>query len=836
MHVVFKWAFRLAATGVILVGILVAVLLTAFLSTLPDHSGAISISQLSDEVKLSRNINGIPYIVASTHEDSARALGFAHAQDRFWQMHVLRMVGQGRLSELFGRPTIDTDIFLRTIDIGGASERSYDVLSSKIRSLMVAYSEGVNSWLERDTGFLQARLPPEFVILGKNAERWEPWHSLSILKVMALTLDGNLRQEIQRLLLTSKKFSPREIEELLPYGPRDNPPPLPDLRPVYGYGTLSGLPAQHAVDNSRQDESGELAWETGVTASNNWVVSGSRSSTGKPLLANDPHLELTAPSVFYLAHLSFKEGEGEQQMTRTLVGATLPGAPIIIAGRNDHLAWGLTTTVLDSQDLYIERLKGDDPDQYLTPQGWKPFEKTQITIEVAGAPPVRFTRRETRHGPVLPDNYRNIDAMMPTGHVGSLQWTALASDDTTAEGAINMNLSRSVGEFIDATRKMVSPMQSIVVADEEGDIAVIAPGRAPIRDPANLIAGRAPVPGWRELYDWKGWIDHADIPRIINPGEGAIATANANWLPEGYDEHITYDWDEHYRQARVEELIVEGDEIHTLEDMKTVQSDVYSPALMEFRRVATSQLAAGASQDREMLDALRQWDGQMVIDSPLPLIMTAWWRHTAEALFQDDLGKDHDRFSRGKIRPVLDALTISGTRDWCDNRLTNQVETCSIILARGLSAANEELRQKFGDDWRQWRWGAAHTAIGTHRPFSSIMPLANLFSISPESAGDSYTLLRGRTDFRNDNPYANGHASAFRGIYDLADLQRSQYMISTGQSGHFLSAHYRDLADDWADMRYVEIVQIPETDDELEVITLTPGPAKKLWMDEWIAN
>ncbi|MEM7462543.1 MAG: penicillin acylase family protein [Pseudomonadota bacterium] len=834
MHVVFKWAFRLAAVGIVFFGIIVAVASSAFLSTLPDQGGTVSLGQLSDDVTLSRNINGIPYISAASHEDAARVLGYAHAQDRFWQMHVLRMVAQGRLSELFGRPTIDTDIFLRTIDLGGASEASFSVLSPEIRSLLEAYAEGVNSWLERDTGFLQARLPPEFMILGKNAEPWQPWHSLSILKVMALTLDGNLRQEIQRLLLASKNFSPREIDELVPYGPRENPPPLPDVRPVYGFGAQAGLATGDLATNQPEYVLTDLMWETGVTASNNWVVSGTRTSSGKPLLANDPHLELTSPSIFYLAHLSFDADEADS--VQTLVGATLPGTPIIIAGRNDHLAWGLTTTVLDSQDLYIERLKGDDPGSYLTPDGWREFETEEITIEVSGAPPVSFTRRITRHGPVLPDNYRDISKIIPSGHVAALQWTALANDDTTAEGAINMNLSRSVGEFIDATSKMVSPMQSIVVADVNGDIGIIAPGRAPVREPANPYVGRVPVPGWLELYDWKGWIDHVDLPQMINPDVGAIATANANWLPEGYDQHITFDWDENYRQARVDELVIDTDDQHSPETMAKIQLDIFSPALMEFKQIAITQLAAGAGQDPEMLDSLRKWDGMMTADSPLPLIMTSWWKHAGEALFRDDLGADHKRFARGKLQPVIDALTITGTRDWCDDRLTNQVETCSIILARGLTLAVEELRKSYGDDWRNWRWGEAHKVRGTHRPFSSVGPLSKLFSVSPESAGGSYTLLRGRTDFRNDNPYINGHGSAFRGIYDLGNLDRSQYVITTGQSGHFLSRHYRDLADEWAEMRYIEIGQDPDLEDDMNVLVLTPSPATENWIDAWLSK
>lgn len=801
MRTIFKWGGRLLGLAVVLAIGAAALLYAAIASSVPSDNGSASIAGLDETVQVTRDENWVGHIEAQSQSDALTALGFIHAQDRFWQMHVLRMVGQGRLSEMFGQPTVDTDIFLRTLGIATASQASVDVLQPKTRAMLEAYANGVNHWLERNTGLMEAKLPPEFTVLGVDAEPWQPWHSVAILKVMALTLDSNMGREINRLVLASKGFNPGEINELLPYGPRDNPPPLPDLRTLYGF---------EATDNARAVEPGQeetrqafdLSWPIGVTASNNWAVAGSRSDTGKPLLANDPHLGLAAPSVFYLTRLAFPH-EGERMV---IAGGSLPGTPLVLVGRNNWLAWGLTTTNLDSQDIFIERVKPDDATLYQTPFGWRAFETETMEIAVSGAEPVTFERRTTRHGPVLPAKFRGLDDVLPAGHVAALSWGSGAADDTTMDAAMAFALTRNVSDFQEAMRRLVAPMQSIVAADVDGNIGLISPARVPVRAPENRIAGRAPVPGWLSEYDWQGSVPFEQLPRIVNPPNGAIATANANWMPQGYDRHITFDWDEHFRQGRVEDRVVGANAPHTLQTMRDIQGDTYSPGLVEFRDAAFAQLEQGAGQDTAMLAALRAWDGEMLADRAEPLIMAAWWRHTQIGILEDDLGDDYHRFDKGHIRPVIDMLTVAGARDWCDNRTTQQTETCGVILANALSKTVEELRElQDTQDWRKWRWGAAHIAFGEHRPFSSVAPLSRFFTVETESAGGSYTLLRGRTDYGEKTPYRSVHASAMRAVYDLADLDRSEFIISTGQSGHFASPHYRDMAQPWADMQYVTI-------------------------------
>jgi penicillin G amidase len=816
MRLIFKWLLRIVALSAIVAAIGAGALYAAFNSTIPDSDGETRLDGLQAPVRVIREANGVPHIEARSYVDAAQALGYVHAQERFWQMHLFRMVAMGRLSEMFGQATVDNDIFLRTVDLAGAAEKSLGALSQRGRAVLSAYADGVNGWLRRDTGLLETSLPPEFVILGVEAEPWQAWHSIAILKVMALTLDSNIEDEITRLALAADGFSPAEIDELQPYGPRSSPPPLPDLREIFAFRS-AGSSSPPALPQKAFG----IVGPTGRSASNNWVVSGSRTVSGGPMLANDPHLALTTPSTFYLAHLAFTIA-GEQ---RHLIGASLPGTPFVLSGRTRTLAWGLTTTNLDAQDLYIERLKPDNQGLYATPDGWMPFEEREAEITVSEANPVNIQIRRTRHGPVLPDSFQGLGAMLPIGHVAALQWVSLAEDDNTADAIIGVNLAEDVDEFVAAAERIIAPMQSLVVADIKGNIGLIAPGRVPLRHEGNRIAGRMPVPGWQALYDWNGWLERSDLPRIINPEIGAIATANANFLPDDYDHHITFDWAAPYRQMRVERLIVHYPDKHSPATMRGAQGDTYSPALDEFRREALAQLQAGAGQDREMLAALRDWDGRMAIDSPLPLLITAWWRHAQEAVFRDDLGVTYRRIADGRMQPLINAVTRAGARDWCDNRRTPQTESCGIVLSQALSAAIAELRETHGGDWRSWRWGPVHAARGEHRPFSSISALAGLFAVTPESAGGSYTLRRGKVDLDASEPYRNTHGSAFRAWYDLSNLDSAEYVISTGQSGNFLSPHYDDLADDWAYMRYVTISSQPADYNEKAAGVWTLRPA-----------
>lgn len=824
MRRILKWFLALFTIGMVCLLAVGLLFFQFFRWSIPESHGSQLIAGLDAKVTIVRDAESVPHINAKTLNDAAKALGFVHAQERLWQMHVLRMAGQGRLSELFGKATLDTDIFLKTLDMATPARESFATLNPETKLYLQAYADGVNAYLSRETHMFDPGLPPEFLILGVDPEPWKPWHSSVILKVMDLSLGANMDQEIKRFSLASKGYSPAEIDDLILYGPRDNPPPLPDLRDLFGIGTnIETLGSDNNGSKSTKTANAfyDLDFEIGITSSNNWVISGDRTKSGKPILANDPHLGFTAPAIFYLAHLSFEEG----QNTKNIIGGSLPGTPLILVGRNDRVAWGLTTTYLDSQDLYIERIDPDNKDQYLTPTGPKLFESSPVTVAVSGGDDVVITRRTTRHGPVLPVRYKNIGEVLPPGHVAALRWTALDSDDTTMNSVTKFMLADSVNEFIGTFKDHVSPMQSIVVADTSGNIGLIAPGRVPVRSPFNKIEGRAPSPGWAAQYDWEGFLPFDQLPKFYNPAGGAIATANANYMDPNYTGHITHDWAEHFRQARVEDLIVKTNQSHDIAMTLEAMADRYSPALVKIRDLAIDTMPAGVTFDPALIRALRNWDGNMDADKPEPLLMVAWFRHLHKNLLKDDLDEIYELFKKGDATVVINIIENAGARNWCDDTATSKIEDCAAIFVSSLNAAISEVEELQGNDWKQWRWGKAHKAFGEHRPFAQVGPLAGLFNVTVESSGGPYTLLRGQTDFGKDNPFLSRHGSVYRAIYDFDNLENSKFIQSTGQSGHFMSGSYSNFAQRWADMEFIPMTTDPKVYNKGAIGIWTLEPA-----------
>jgi penicillin G amidase len=795
MKRILKWAGigigGLAGLGTLAAGVIYVLLH----NTVPSPSGALAVAGLSAPVEVVRDREDVPHIFARTTDDLYTALGFVHAQERLWQMELQRRTAQGRLSEIFGERTFTTDVFLRTLDLAGHAERSLATLPVQVRSALEAYARGVNAFLKRRLGWLEPRLPVEFLLLQHRPEPWRAADSVGIIKLMALQLSMNLNHETLRLALAAQGLTSAEIEDLMPLDAADKAPPLPEIAELYPL-TSPKTAARRA------DASPFVDGLVGTGASNNWVVSGVRTQSGKPLLANDPHLRLAAPAVWYLAHLAL---ERPGAATANVAGATLPGVPLVVLGRGDHVAWGFTNTGPDVQDLFIEKVNPDNPAEYLTPDGWRPFEVEEMAIAVKGAAVRKLERRRTRHGPVLPGFYRNLAGLLGSGHVAALKWTALSDDDTTiAAGMFDPNL-KSVADYMARMPQVVAPMQSMVVADIAGGIGMIAPGVVPVRDPANKVGGRSPVPGWDATYDWKGYLKFDDLPRVEDANIGAIGTANARMVDPDYPHHLTYDWDPPFRQQRIKELIFDRDK-HDLASMRAAQTDAVSPAVARLQPLMIAAAQAGGSVDHAVLDQLTTWDAAMTADRAEPLIFTAWMREAVKAIYRDDLGAAFDRYFAYRATALIRLLEGRATaRDWCDDRATPERESCGAVLAAALNRALAELEVRYGKDRSKWTWGAAHLAWSEHRPLGALPYIARYFNVEVPSAGGNYTLNRGMAEFDQEPPFANRHAASYRAIYDLADLDRSLYIQTTGQSGNPLSPFYRSFAGRWAKGEYIEI-------------------------------
>ncbi|TAK85996.1 MAG: penicillin acylase family protein [Betaproteobacteria bacterium] len=772
-----RWVFRFAIFLLIVIALGIAGGDLFLRRSLPVTSGEIAVAGLAAPVEILRDRYGIPHIFAQSEQDAHFALGFVHAQDRLWQLEMNRRIAAGRLAEVLGPGGLETDRFLRTLGVRRAAQANLPKLDEETRKSLEAYAAGINALLATDR-----LLPPEFLILRFHPEPWTALDSLAWAKMKAWDLGGNWRNELLRMQL-AKTLPNARIDEFLPPYPGDEPLKIRDLHELYG--DLDREPPRTASAESLFPAPG---------GSNSWVVSGLHTASGKPLLANDPHLGLTAPSVWYLAQL--------HAPGLNAIGGTLPGVPGIVIGRNDRIAWGFTNTGPDVQDLYLERI--DHAGNYVTPNGSQPFSIVEERIAVKGAEEERLQVRISRHGPVISDVSREALDATPRGYALALAWAALADDDLTLQAALRLERARDWKTFLDALRNLHAPQQSATYADVDGNIGFIAAGRVPVRKPANDLKGLAPAPGWDARYDWAGYLPFDELPRAFNPSGGEIVSANHKIVPPGYPHHITAEWQPPYRARRIEELLAK-DPVQNEQTFARMQMDNVSLAVREL----LPKLLTAKPRSEEAAQALKMlatWDGAMAAGRPEPLIVVAWWRELARALYADELGSAFR--ANWRARPIFMERVLSGKSDaWCDNVRTPRPESCEEVLSESLEKALTGLRKRYGVKMQEWKWGDAHLAQHRHRPFSRRPWLARFFDIDVPSAGDAYTVNAGRGDFSDEaSPYANRHAPSYRAIYDLANPEASLFIHSTGQSGNPLSPHYRSFADAWARGEYIRMV------------------------------
>lgn len=766
-------------TGLVAMILLVALFAWVYLRTsLPETSGRIALAGLTAPVTVIRDDNGIPHIIAENEADAAFALGFVHAQDRLWQLEMRRRVASGRLSEFAGPSTVATDRYLRTLSLYDRARKSWPHQSPAAQTVLKAYAAGINAYI----GSHRGAWPPEFLLTGVRPGRWTPIDSLGWLKMMSLDLGGNMGRELSRLDLAGR-LDAKQLAEFFPPYPGDPSIPLPDLKTLYDGLDLSTASA--SVPPGAND--------LGL-GSNNWVVSGSRTKSGKPLLANDPHLGLTTPSLWYLVHMRIAG--------RNLVGASMPGVPGIILGRNDHIAWGFTNVNPDVQDLYLEKLTGDGSG-YLTPDGPETFRTREETIEVKGAPPVTFTVRETRHGPVISDARDDIRAALPDGYALALRWTALAEDDTTPSIATSLAEARNFEEFTEALKAYVTPMQNMVFADAEGNIGYIAPGRVPVRASENDTHGLVPAPGWKPGYEWTGYLPYGELPRRYNPDAGFIATANEKIVGPDYPHFLTSGWAMPYRGDRIRSLLA-ASETHDADSMARIQADVRSTLADDLLPLMLAHMKAPLP---DAVAALAAWDREMRVDRPEPLLFSAWHRHLAKRVYADELGDKFPRYWGAK--PNFLHRVLAGDGDyarWCDDVTTDPVETCDDTVAAAFADAMAALEARLGGDWQSWQWGTLHQVIQRHEPLSEVAALRPFFELRAPAPGGTYTVNVAGPRFTGPDVYSFRHAPSYRAIYDFADLDKSRYVIPTGESGNPFSPHYDDQFKRWLRVDYLQIM------------------------------
>lgn len=818
-----RWTAWTALGLVVVLLALAATALVVVRRPLPQTTGEVEVPGLGADVEVLRDAHGIPQLYADTDADLMRAQGYVHAQERFFEMDFRRHVTAGRLSELFGEDTLETDRFIRTMGWRRVAEREWALLAPATRDALTAYAEGVNAYLaERSPSELSA----EYAVLGLSGldytpEEWEPVDSLAWLKAMAWDLRGNMDAEVDRVLL-SLDHTQAEIDSLWPAYPFDEHPPI-----VSGGGVVDGVFEQNASGNAtrnprrpaypprvvealervqqRVDAMPALLGSGRGVGSNSWVVDGDHSATGMPLLANDPHLGTSQPGIWMQMGLHCRETGPD--CTLDAAGFTFSGVPGVIIGHNADIAWGFTNLGPDVTDLFLEQTDGDDA--YVRDGESEPLDVRTETIEVRGAADVELRVRESVHGPLISDvssEFATVGANAPTdepgergsGYAVALAWTAL-EPAPTADAILELNRASNWDEFRAAAADFSVPAQNLVYADREGHIGYQAPGRVPIRPAGN--DGTMPVEGWVSANDWTGeYVPFDGLPSVLDPEEGFIATANQAVIDEDYPYLLTEDWDYGYRSTRIRDALLEEGEL-SVSEMSALQLDTTNP-MAETLVPYLLDIELPFGYYRNAQDLLRDWDFTSPADSAPAAYFNVVWRTLLERTFHDDLRQRTWPDGGDRWFLVVSRMLREPAGPWWDDVDTDEVETRDDVLRAAMVEARDELTRRQSRDVRLWEWGRLHH-MDLHNATlgeSGVGLVERLFNRDGWEVGGGSSIVDA-TSWNAVDGYEVTAAPSMRMVVSLADFDDSRWINLTGVSGHPASSHYSDQTELWVDGR-----------------------------------
>ena len=782
-----------------LLGMIMAVYLL-FAHTEP--SGKQVIKGLNEAVSIQFDANDIPHIKAKNPSDALFALGYLHASERSWQMEMNRRLASGRLSEILGEETVKIDRFMRTLGIKHAAEKQLERYPIEAKRLLQAYADGVNAGNVN----LGWALPIEYFLTRSKPGYFSAADSVAWMLVLALDLGGNWQKELQRLGL-AQYVTTAQVWEVIPPYPDTKPVSNVDFAKLYQdlqvYPTSKKSQLQQPTHPPQAQPAKFLQNKTDLQlshflpggkdgmGSNNWVLSGNKTASGKPLLANDPHLGLSAPSAWYFVHIDAPKLQ--------VIGATMPGIPAVIIGRTNQIAWGFTNTNPDVQDLYLEQLDPKNNSLYRGPDGPLSFQVREEIIDIKGENSLRFIVKESRHGPIISDAYEQAKNTIDANRYAlALRWTALDLENQSLATLLNMNRAESIDAFKNSLRHFYAPMQNIVMADTSGNIAFQVAGVAPKRTLYQGLYGIAPAPGWDRQYDWSSYIPFDQLPASTNPAEGWLASANQQILADNNPNPLTADWELPFRYDRIKQLL-EAQNKHDLNSMRAMQGDTLSlgatPLLALFKGVQSNHPLSNSTKQ-----ITNTFAGEMVANSAAPTIFNAWADQLTRLLFSR-LGNLFEQ-EYGKRRQFREALVLqiaNPNSPWCDQPSSAAVENCAETAKLAYDLALDQLSSAYGTDPQKWLWGQAHLAIAEHRPFSKVPLLNKIFNLVNPFPGDSFSVNVGRLELgKSKQPYATKQAASMRIIFDFADLDQSTFMYPTGQSGWVQSSRYRNLNSLWA--------------------------------------
>ncbi|MBJ6371568.1 penicillin acylase family protein [Sedimentitalea arenosa] len=798
MSIVFRWLLRLAVVMIAMIVLAVGLVYYLASRSLPEYDRTVNVADLSAPVEIVRDNANVPHVFGESDRDVFFGLGYAHAQDRLWQMTMMRRTVQGRLSEVFGARTVSIDRLMRRLDLYRLASRSVGVQDEQTLEALAAYAAGVNARLLQINEEALGRGAPEMFLFNAPVAPWSPADSLALVKLMGLQLSGHVTAEVLRARVSLALEDQDRLSDILPDAPGSGLAALPEYSSLF-----PDAPRFAETGPAARDPLSPVPERGFAGASNAWSAAPTRSAAGGTLLANDPHLGFSAPSIWYLARLELADGG--------VIGGTIPGIPVVLTGRSARLGWGLTTAYVDDQDVFIERLNPDDPEQYLTPDGYKPFETRPSIIEIKDAAPITLTLRWTENGPVLPGSQFNLGTVTPPGHVTALGWTVLDPDDTSLSAALAIMSAKTVQEAIALSEGYISPAQNLSLVDQD-TIAMKTIGAVPKRDPQHQSQGRFPSQGWRAENRWQGRMPYASNPEFVAPRGGILGNTNNKIVDRPFPDHVSFLWGDTQRINRWQRLM-QSRQVHTRDSFIEAQLDPVSFTARSLLPLIgadlwfTGQAAPEGTPERQRqiaLGLLANWNGEMNEHLPEPLIYAAWIRALQKRLISDELGPLADAFTQ--VEPLFIERVyrdIDGASVWCDVKQSAPKESCTDMARLALDDALVWIGETYGTALESLRWGDAHQATHDHQVLGDVPVLRYFVNIRQSTSGGDNTLQRGLTSGKDPTPFHNVHGAGYRGVYDFADPDSSVFVIATGQSGHFLSRHYDDLSQLWRRGEYI---------------------------------
>lgn len=733
-------------------------------ATLPILDGTISQPGLSSRVEILRDARGVPHIRAQSMADALFAQGYVTAQDRLWQMDLSRRNAEGELSEVFGDRTLRFDVESRTLGFPQVAAAALADLSSDERRLLGSYTRGVNAFIASHLD----RLPVEFLLLRYQPQPWREVDSVAVALNLASALSQTWESDLMREHIAAKLGKELSSDVFPDHSALDVPVAEVSASTHQGPKTAgTHLCREAAVDNLLAEGLLPAGMETPAgVGSNNWVVNGSHTKSGKPLLANDPHLGHSIPSVWYMVHLKAPELD--------VTGVSLPGLPLVIIGHNEHIAWGATNAAPDVQDLYVESFNFRDPRKYLHNGQWVVADVRDESIKVRNQRDYQFTVIVTRHGPVIShDGDRDL----------ALQWTLL-SPHAVRLPFLRINQARNWQEFTTALRDFHVPMQNYVYADAEGNIGFYAAGLVPIRKRGD---GAVPMPGSTDDYDWTGFIPFEALPHSFNPSSGMIATANGRIVPDNYPYFITSRWDAPFRTARIFQLLRAGASF-TASDMLRIQTDVISVEDMwlDKQLLAAAGKQPPSSPDAQYaLEAIKDWDGQARADSAATLVLEVTRHALLARILKPKLGGDLSGYHWPMSTTFLQNVLDQNLTRWLPPGDTDFTMTLMKSLEEGVRQIPALVHSQ---NHSAWRWGDTIPLTFHHHLSAGLPFLRRWLDVGPFPQPGTGTTVKQTT------PYLG---PSMRMVVDFSDLDQSMQNITLGESGQVFSPYYRDQVSAW---------------------------------------